>query len=275
MRGWLIYDSEGAARNQAFIDFWFQAANAKGIELELVMAESPMPEPLPDFAVVRTMNPELSMALEAKGVCVFNSAYVSEVCNDKWKTYCLAEKLGIPYPSAEFIPDPAKMDKRPYPFVIKACSGHGGTQVYMVSDDQSFRQAVQALCGVPCVAQEVVSDLGKDLRIYVLGNRVIAAMMRTSDKDFRSNFCLGGNASAYRLECEELAIVESFCKALDFGLIGIDLMYHKGQPVFNEIEDVVGCRMLYGNTDLDPVSMYLDHILQNLSKTKQESSKKL
>jgi glutathione synthase/RimK-type ligase-like ATP-grasp enzyme len=74
---------------------------------------------------------------------------------------------------------------------------------------------------------------------------------------------------------EEEAIIKSFCDALDFGLVGIDLMYHMGKPVFNEIEDVVGCRMLYSQTDLDPVSMYLDYILQNLSKTKQESFQKL
>ncbi len=264
MKGWLIYDKEGAARNRTFIDFWFSAAAKRGVDLELLFAEDPLPEQNPDFAVVRTIDPALSFRLEGRGIRVYNPASVSETCNDKWKTYQLASRLGVPFPKTEYIPDPAVMPSRTYPYVLKACAGHGGTQVFMVKNGEEEQIAKQALAGIPSVAQEPVSDLGKDLRVYVLGGEILAGMLRVSHTDFRSNFCLGGTAIPHALTEKERTIVEAFTEALPLGLAGIDLIYHEGEPVFNEIEDVVGCRMLYSQTEIDPVALYLDWILERM-----------
>lgn len=45
-----------------------------------------------------------------------------------------------------------------------------------------------------------------------------------------------------------------------FGLVGIDLIYDNGHPVLNEIEDVVGARMLYAHTEINLVGRYIDYI---------------
>jgi len=264
MKGWLIYDKEGAARNRTFIDFWFAAAEKRGVDLELLRSENPLPEKNPACAVVRTINPALSFRLEERGIPVYNPASVSEICNDKWKTYQLASRLGVPFPQTEYVPDPAVMPSHPYPYVLKACAGHGGTQVFMVKNGEEEQAAKQALSGIPSVLQEPVSHLGKDLRVYVLGGKILAGMLRVSHTDFRSNFCLGGTAAPHELTAEERTIVEAFTNALPLGLAGIDLIYHDGKPVFNEIEDVVGCRMLYSQTPLDPVTLYLDWILERM-----------
>ncbi len=265
MTGWLIYSRESAARNQTFIDFWFEAARKRGVSLGLLYTDEILPAQNPDFAVVRDMNPVHSAMLESRGIPVFNPAIVSEICNDKWNTYRLAETLGVPFPRTEYIPDPAVMPRHPYPYVLKSCTGHGGTQVFMVQNDTDAKNASQALAGIPSVLQEPVSDLGKDLRVYVLGKQVIASMLRVSKNDFRSNFCLGGSAVPYILSSREQKIVETFADALPFGLVGIDLIFHHGKAVFNEIEDVVGCRMLYSMTDIKPVERYLDYILDRLN----------
>ena len=264
MTGWLFYTPEGASRNRTFIDFWMTAAAKRGVRMELHMTGDPLSAEKPDFAVVRAMDPAFSLRLEQMGVPVFNPASVSEVCNDKWKTYCLASSLGIPFPKTSYVPDPAVLPAAPYPYVLKACGGHGGTQVYLVHDEQEARSASKALKGVPCVLQEPVSDLGRDVRVYILGDRILAAMLRISDGDFRSNFCLGGKAVPYTLSGEEIEMVRAFQSALPFGLAGIDFLFHEGKAVFNEIEDVVGCRMLYTHTAIRPVELYLDWILQRL-----------
>jgi len=265
MTGWLVYSREGAERNQTFIDFWFQAAKESGVHLEPRYVDEPIPDNKPDFAVVRDMNPSYSKSLELRGINVFNPSVVSEICNDKWKTYCLADRLGLPFPDTVFVPDPALMHPFPYPYVLKACIGHGGTQVFMVTNDYEAKKACQALAGIPSVLQKPVSDLGKDLRVYVLGKKVIASMLRVSNTDFRSNFCLGGSAVPYELSAHEQLIVNSFADALPFGLVGVDLIFDHGKAVFNEIEDVVGCRMLYGLTDVKPVELYLSYILDRLN----------
>lgn len=264
MKGWLIYDKEGGNRNQTFIGFWFAAAEKRGVQLELLFAEDPLPRETADFAVVRTINPALSLRLEALGIPTFNPAAVADICNDKWKTYQLADRLGVPFPKTESVPDPALLPSHPFPYVLKACAGHGGTQVFLVKNREEEREAVSALRGIPSVLQEPVSDLGKDLRIYVLGGKILIGMLRVSHTDFRSNFCLGGTAVPHTLTKEEREIAEAFTRALPLGLAGIDLIYHEGRPVFNEIEDVVGCRMLYSHTKIDPVSLYLDWILERM-----------
>ena len=265
MTGWLIYSREGAKRNQTFIDFWKTAAQKRGITLDVFFTDQILPPENPDFAVVRDMNPTYSKMLEMRGIRVFNPSIVSEICNDKWKTYRLAQKLGVPFPKTEYVSDPAKMLPHKYPYVIKACAGHGGTQVFMINNTDEEDAAKAILASTPSVVQKTVSDLGKDLRIYVLGKKVIASMLRVSKTDFRSNFCLGGSASPYELSDRELAIVDAFANTLPFGLVGIDLIFDHGEPVFNEIEDVVGCRMLYSLTKVAPVEMYLSHIIDRLN----------
>ena len=194
MTGWLFYTPVGAARTRAFIDFWMTAAANRGVEMKLCLTDEPLPREKPDFAVVRAMDPAFSLRLERMGVPVFNPASVSGICNDKWKTYCLASSLGVPFPETVYVPDPAFLPSAPYPYVLKACSGHGGTQVYLVRNEQEARAASEALKGVPSVLQQPVSDLGRDVRVYILGDRILASMLRISDTDFRSNFCLGGRA---------------------------------------------------------------------------------
>lgn len=264
MTGWLLYTPEGAARNRAFIEFWQNAAAKRGIQMELYLTGEPLPEEAPAFAVVRAMDPALSLRLEQRGIPVFNPAVVSDCCNDKWKTYRLASSLGIPFPKTVYVPDPAVLPPFPYPYVLKACGGHGGTQVFLVRNDEEAHAASNALRGIPSVLQEPVSSLGRDVRVYVLGDRILCAMLRVSETDFRSNFCLGGKAVPYTLSGAEEEMVRAFLSALPFGLAGIDFLFDNGKMVFNEIEDVVGCRMLYTHTNIRPVELYLDWILERI-----------
>ena len=96
MQGWLVYETENVARNQRFIDFFMAAAKARGVALRLITVDQivtgvtdgrafVLPQQ-PDFAVMRCMAPLLSRQLERCGVRVFNSARVSEICNDKRRT---------------------------------------------------------------------------------------------------------------------------------------------------------------------------------------------
>ena len=52
-------------------------------------------------------------------------------------------------------------------------------------------------------------------------------------------------------------------EALDFDFVGVDFIRHDGRWVLNEIEDVVGTRMIYALTDIDAADKYIDYILKN------------
>ena len=115
------------------------------------------------------------------------------------------------------------------------------------------------------VIQPLATTLGRDMRVYILGDKPVAAVLRIGNGDFRSNFSLGGTVERVTLTQSEAALVARVCEVFDFDYCGIDIMYHEGKHVINEIEDVVGARMLYKTHEgMNIVAMYLDYIMQKL-----------
>lgn len=279
-KGLLIYDRQGAERNKVFIDMLKDRFTRKGIELCLFILEEihygiSFDKPfvmLPDgdineycFAVCRCINPLLSRHLEIMGLTVFNNSEVSRICNSKSLTYSRANELGIPVPFTVFgkygtlkeFPD------CDFPLIVKSDSGHGGTEVFWANNSAELNTAINKI-QADYVIQKPVSELGKDLRIYVVGSQIVGAVLRTSQSDFRSNFSLGGDATLYTPQEGELEIANKLINAFDFDMVGIDIIYDNGKPLLNEIEDVVGSRMLYATSDVDIANLYTQHIISEI-----------
>ena len=101
--------------------------------------------------------------------------------------------------------------------------------------------------------------------MYVLGDTILAAVCRTAKEGFKSNYSLGGEVSLYTLSDENISFVKKIMEQFSFGLVGIDfLVDEKGKFLFNEIEDVVGARMLYQLTSINLVEKYLQFILEQI-----------
>lgn len=255
LKAWLIYDEERAAANRSYIQMHYETGERYGIRFQLLMddevkqilKQDTLAE-YPDFAIVRTIAPSLSQNLENNSIPVFNPAFVSKICNDKWKTISyIKENTTIP------VIETYRYDNRQlsesllqaYPeHVIKSVDGHGGKQVFRTTDPFS------RIChGIGCsdfIIQPFVRGEGKDIRVYVIGREIIGAVERTSPDGFRANFSLGGRVASRTLEREERQMTEEICRLFDFGMVGIDfILDEKGNFLFNEIEDVVGARMLY------------------------------
>ncbi len=88
--------------------------------------------------------------------------------------------------------------------------------------------------------------------MFVLGNEVIGAVLRESTSSFKANYTLGGTVRPYLLNESELELVGRISSSLKADFIGIDFLLNKqGELLFNEIEDVVGCRSLYSTSDVN------------------------
>lgn len=260
MLGFIIYNKEDALKNENYINWYIEKFKKENIVLKLIFTNEIDYKNLPDFAIVRAIRPDISKKLESLGVKCFNNAFVAEICNDKALTYKYVCENGI-----EILPTYYKIsDIKEFPVVIKPKNSHGGDRVNLVKSYQELMEIMPLYEGDNYVIQGVASDKGKDVRVYVIGNRIITAMLRVSDNDFRSNFCLGGSASVYNLNSEEIKKVEGVIKLFNFDFVGIDFVFDKGKIVFNEIEDVVGSRMVYSYTDIDIVDLYIKYILQKL-----------
>lgn len=261
MKLWLVYDKLEAERNRRYINFYFEKCREKNIDLSLQIVEDGIDfSLLPHAAIVRTMNPNLSEKLEKLGVKVHNPSFISRVANDKWNTYCYLKDKGINLPETYLVTE----DFTPpfYPMVLKPAGGKGGRDVELVENYEEFLSYKERVCE-KTIAQRVVSDKGKDLRVYVIGNKIIKAMLRVSKKDFRSNFCLGGEAMEYELSLWEKSQVQKVIDQFNISYAGLDFIFDNGKIIFNEMEDVVGARMLYTYTNVDIVDEYLNFIIKH------------
>lgn len=274
---WLVYERSNVERNRFFIDRWFDAARERGVEIILVTEDEirygikeNMPclvhrdgLCLPRAAVMRLNRPLLTVHFESTGIPCFNNGRVARICNDKRLTHQAVSGL-VPMIDTVFLAGHEEVPPFSYPFVLKGAQGCGGRQVYLVSDGESFRSALEAIRPDGALAQPMCDTPGKDVRVYVLGNRIRKVMLRFSSGDFRSNIGRGGSFSPYELTADEQKMVQDVMALFDFSLAGIDFIFHQGRLVFNEIEDAVGTRMLYAD-GIDIVSEYLDLILARLN----------
>ena len=283
----LIYNRGEAEPNKNYIGFYRQACASRGVDFLLLYKEDldagiiPMPEC--GFVINRTRDLTLTKTLEQKGLPVFNNSLITYLGNDKLAALRYIEEAGLPIlKTSENLED---FDC--FPVVMKSIDGHGGIEVFLLQrpEDAMLRQAeaiairkaaISSNTPIRWIYQEPADTPGKDLRVYVTGSRITACMLRSSATDFRSNFCLGGKASVYTLSPEEEQTVQTIISHLSktenglpeyrkaIGHCGIDFLFHQGHLVFNELEDVVGSRMLYTYTDIDVVDEYIGYILSVL-----------
>ncbi len=274
MEAWIVYKKEDAKRNRHFIDFFKASCKKRGVTLQLRYAEefdekqTELSSEKPLFIVMRATMPELSFYFESLGILVFNSAKFSELANDKEKTLVAAEKRGIKIPVTRYVTHETALREANllgYPVIIKPRDGHGGQDVLCMEHEQELEKTLPSFCHERFLMQKPVSHLGRDLRVYVLGGKVIASMLRKREDDFRSNYCLGGSASLYSLSEAEEKTVQSVIQTFSFDFAGIDFLFDGENMVLSEIEDVVGTRMLYHFTDIDAVDLYVEYILRKIS----------
>ena len=244
MSGLLLYSRFEAERNA------FSVAKYKNyLDVSLMFEEETDSSYPADFVINRTNNYRIAEGFEKRGIRVFNPSGLTRLANDKQKCYEFMRDNGI---------DILPVDYKTPPLVMKPVDGKGGKNVIFVRD------------GVPpekdgYVYQKPASDLGKDLRIWLIGGKIIAAVLRESKTDFRANFCLGGSATPYTLSAEETALIDKISGFLEYDYIGIDFLFNGGKIIFNEIEDSVGARMLYNLTNIDIIEKYCEYIKAKIS----------
>lgn len=276
--GWIIYSKADAIENENYIDWFIEEAQLQNLSLILVMREDltigminhqPVVQLhgkqiiLPDFAVVRTVEPLLNDHLERCGIQTFNSAKVSHLCNHKSLTHLEMGKLNIPMVDTIFIQREflSSIPPMTYPFVVKESTGRSGKQVYFIKSDQDWNECRKQLITNDLVIQSADVKIGKDVRVFIIGKEIIGAVLRESKTDFRANFKLGGTATWYSLNDQERALIYKIMNHLDFDMVGIDfLIGHHGEFLFNEIEDVVGSRILSATSDINILKAYVTHI---------------
>lgn len=263
MKYFIVYDRQRYIGNERFGLLLGKALRKRGHDCSVAMADSVDLSEGADGVIMRTYDPDFSMTLKEKGIRSFNNARTQSTGNDKAATYAFARSMGIPIPETHIV----RHGEEPplgTPFVLKSRFGHGGNEVFMIENNLDYRTCSDKIKEVSFLVQKPMEP-GRDKRVYVIGNTIIAAFMRVNTSDFRSNYKLGGRASPAQVNRVEEEYVRRVCGGLRPDFIGVDFLYEKGVPYLNEIEDIVGSRMVYENSDIDILDLYAEYIVRETS----------
>lgn len=218
-----------------------------------------------DFVLFWDKDLLLAKQLENMGLRVYNSSEAIEVCDDKRKTHQRLAEGGFPMPKTVFAPfiysnmprtDLSYLDrvisKLGFPLVVKEAFGSFGQQVALMENRVDLENWVVRVGGRPHLYQEYIKEShGEDLRLNVVGGKVVAAMKRISKTDFRANITLGGTMESYQPTREERELAENVAKALRLDFAGVDLLQTKSGPLVCEVNSNVHFKTLYDCTGID------------------------
>lgn len=249
-KGYIIIN--GFLREEKFFSLYSalkQSADKAGLQLELktnielmcdiASGKTVANEALPPFAVFWDKDVRLAKTLEAAGMKLFNSASAIELCDDKSLTH-IALMNRVPQPKTVLIPltfprvgytDCAFLEKIAdylgFPFVIKQCFGSFGAGVYLARNMEEAKAALMKTAGGAAIAQQyIASSFARDIRAYVVGDKVAAAMLRHNESgDFRANVAQGGKADAYMLNEAQAALAVKTAQILGCTFAGVDLLF--------------------------------------------------
>ncbi|MCF3941896.1 ATP-grasp domain-containing protein [Oceanobacillus alkalisoli] len=289
--GWIIYN--GNLPGSKFLDFAEMLQKAaekfnskakliKNNDLLSLLTTSKLDVlsemPLPDYVVFTDKDIYLAKQLEYLGVPVFNKAEVIAVSDDKIATYQALAKLNLPIPKTIIAPKifhTGSFDERViemaieeigFPLIMKEAFGSFGEQVYLVESKKELNKKLELIGNKPFVFQEFVrTSYGVDLRLQVVGNKVVAAMKRKSDNDFRANITAGGRMEAYTptQSEEEIAVLATEAIGADFA--GVDLLYgEENQPIICEINSNAHIRNLYECTGINAADYMMEYVLNKI-----------
>jgi len=217
------------------------------------------------FALFWDKDVRLARAMEAAGIRLYNTAQAVAVCDDKAATHLALAGHRIPMPETWVAPMTyvtfddagesflsAAERALGYPLVVKECFGSLGGQVYLAHDAAGLRRLAASMAARPFVLQRLAASVGLDRRLYVVGDRVVAAMTRRNTEDFRANVGAGGSGEAYHPTEEEAALAIRCCRILGLAMGGVDLLYDAdGTPLVCEVNSSAQTKELCACTGID------------------------
>lgn len=150
------------------------------------------------------------------------------------------------------------------PLVVKLLEGTQGIGVVLTETHAAAKSVIEAFRGLDAniLVQEFIREAdGADLRCFVIGDRVVAAMRRQGAAgEFRSNLHRGGTAAVAKLTPAERKTAVSAAKAMGLGIAGVDLLRSKHGPVVMEVNSSPGLEGIESATEIDVAAKIIEYL---------------
>src|SRR5690606_12018365 len=204
---------------------------------------------------------------ELMGSYTPNSAAAIARARDKLRCHQVLAAHGIGLPTTVFGDNPDDTADLlamlgPPPHVIKLNEGTQGAGVMLTEKQSASLGAIETLRGLYAhfLVQEFIGEAkGADLRCFVVGDRVVAAMRRQAPRgDFRSNLHRGGTGSAVRITRAEKDAAVRAARILGLGVAGVDLLRSRRGPLVLEVNSSPGLEGIEAATGIDVAGAVID-----------------
>ena len=221
---------------------------------------------------------------EMMNVFPLNESVAISRSRDKLRSIQLLARKGIGLPVTGFAHNPDDISDLiaqvgGAPLVIKLLQGTQGIGVVMAETHNAAESVIQAFMGLNAniMVQEFIKEAnGSDIRCFVVGDKVVAAMKRQGAVgEFRSNLHRGGVASLVRLTPEERSTAVRAAKIMGLNVCGVDMLRSNHGPVIMEVNSSPGLRGIEEVCGKDIAGMMVEFIetrLKALEAAKQDSS---
>ena len=209
--------------------------------------------------------------IEERGVPVMNSPRAIERSADKFYTSALLQEAGLSTPETvvcESAAEAMTAMRAMGDAIVKPIFGSMGHGIVRVSDPDVAFRVVQSLEQLRTVfyVQRAIDHGGRDVRVFIVGGRVIGAIERRApDGDWRTNVSRGGSARPFELPpaWQQLAVRAADAVGADYA--GVDLLPSRDGNVFVlEVNGIPGWRGLQQATGLDIAGTIVDHLVSRV-----------
>ena len=232
-----------------------------------------------DFVLFFDKDRYTSELLEKCGVRVFNSAAATAICDDKMLTHVTLANHGIPMPTTlpgALCYNPQgelsdaylqrAVDILGLPLVVKECHGSYGEQVYLVKTKDELKSKLEEIKTKAYLLQRFeAASSGKDMRVIVIGGKVVCGMLRQNSSDFRSNAKLGGVATAVEVPHNIADTCEKAASIIGLDYCGIDVLL-SDVPKICEVNSNAMFEAMERATGVNVARLYAEHIVNSVKK---------
>lgn len=206
---------------------------------------------------------------EMMGTFSLNESVAISRSRDKLRSLQLLSRKGIGLPVTGFAHSPDDTDDLlnlvgGAPVVVKLLEGTQGKGVVLAETRNAAESVVEAFRGLNAnfLVQEFVKEAkGADIRCFVIGEKVVAAMIRQAGEgEFRSNLHRGGTAKLIKITPEERSTAVRSARIMGLNVAGVDILRSNHGPVVMEVNSSPGLEGIEGATGKDVAGMMIEYI---------------
>jgi ribosomal protein S6--L-glutamate ligase len=209
---------------------------------------------------------------EMMGVYPLNESVAITRARDKLRSLQLLSRKGVGLPVTGFAHSPDDIQDvirivGGAPLVIKLLEGTQGIGVVLAETKKAAESVIEAFMGLSAniMVQEFIKEAGgSDIRCFVVGEKVVAAMKRTAKEgEFRSNLHRGGSADIVKLTPEERSTAVRAANILGLNVAGVDILRSNHGPVVMEVNSSPGLEGIESATGKNIAGMIIEFIEKN------------